>query len=53
MKSSNGPQNFASFCMLLFIDLKNYEVNQNYRSEKLRDLFPVRLSVNGIIRQEN
>jgi hypothetical protein len=52
-KSSTGPQNFASLCVLLFINFKNYEVHQNYRSDKFRDAFRARLRVNGRIRQEN
>jgi len=51
-KSSNEPQSLASFCMLLFIDLKKYEVHQNYGSEKFRDPFLTRRSVNGRIRKE-
>lgn len=39
-KSSNEPQSLAALCMLLFIELKKYEVHQNYRSEKFSDPFP-------------
>lgn len=51
-KSSYEPQSLASLCMLLFIDLKKYEVHQNYRSEKFRDPSSTTLSVNGRIRKE-